>query len=107
MFGHPYQRVYSEALLAATECGFQISANDAEEGMIKATTKLSFQSWGEEIDINVSSMDFSVGIGAKVTISSTMVTISSRVPNQLLDWANKNKKNIKCFFLTLERRLGG
>lgn len=95
IFEYTYQRVYDAALLAAMKCDFQIDAENANEGMIEASTKASLWSWGEGVNINISP----VSNGVKVTISSD-------APGQFFDWG-KNMENVNGFFRRLERCLEG
>ena len=93
IYGYSCQRVYSATLLAARQCGFRIATENAKEGIIEASTGTSLWSWGETVNIKVSSVS-----------SGVEVTISSSAKAQLFDWG-KSKENVNCFFQTLERYL--
>jgi len=93
IYGDSYQRVYSAALSAARQCGFQIDTEDANGGMIKASAGTSLWSWGEAVNIKISSVS-----------SGVEVTLSSSAKAQLFDWG-KSEENVNTFFQTLERYL--
>ena len=95
IFECTYQRVYDAARLAAMQCDFQIDTENANEGMIKASTKASLLSWGEDININISSVS-----------NGVEVIMSSDAPGQFFDWG-KNMENVNCFFEKLESCLEG
>ena len=52
-----YEEVFSEAIRALEDCGFEVKNIDRSSGSITATTPVSFWSWGETIKVTVTSIE--------------------------------------------------
>lgn len=89
-----YEDVYEEAILALEDCGFEIRKADKSSGSIMVTASMSFQSWGETIEVSVSVIDEGVEVVAQS---------KPKMPTQIIGWGI-NKKNVSYFFSALMRR---
>jgi len=88
-----YKKVFEEAINALSECKFSVKESDNKTGIIKASTKMSVWSWGENIKILI-----------EKTSVGTKVSVISEAKAQLFDWG-KSKRNINNFFEVLNRKL--
>jgi hypothetical protein len=74
-------------------CAFELQESDSSSGYIKAKTKMSWKSFGENIELRINH-------NGAINITST-----SSVPTTLYDYG-KNKENIESLFRTLDTLIG-
>ena len=86
-----FKEVYNASLQALKECGFEI--RERRENLIRATAGPSILSWGENIEVLLTSEPR----GVKVKISSSPTA-------QLFDWG-KSGDNVSQVFSKLELKL--
>ena len=81
----------SDATFAAAEraverVGMKVKEADIDRGVVRATTGMTIRSWGERVEIAVTSL------GA----SSTSVTVSISLKFQVFGWVNSNEWPTAC-----------
>lgn len=86
--------VFNACKQALENLGFDIESSNLRKGEIQATSGISFRSWGENVNIRITSIS-----------SSTKVRISSKSPAQLIDWG-KSQENEEKIFDELEKIIG-
>lgn len=87
-----YDEVFKAALLALKDNGFNITDYNKDTGIIKASSEISFWSWGEALEIRIISQPN----GTKISFYSEA--------HQAFDWG-KSEKNANMFFRSLEHRI--
>lgn len=91
-YNRSLNEVLEASISALKNCGFTIT--EKGQRVIEASSGISLRSWGEHIQINLSST--SEGTEAKVT---------SEAKAQLFD-LGKSEENVSRFFSELEKQLG-
>ena len=84
-FSGTREQVFQACLEAVTQCGFRIDSSSPVGGQIRAQTRVSFRSWGENIVVAIDSE-------GRVDIMS-----ESKVIFTTNDWG-KNEANVEKLF---------
>lgn len=82
--------IFNLSLEAITRLNWEISSINQNNCLIKAQTKVSLLSWGEDIEIEIQQIQGAININ-----------MNSESRSQLIDWG-KNDENINKFFSILE-----
>jgi len=90
IFNRSLEEVYSASVKALEECGFAIKEKTSNS--IKASSGFSIWSWGEDIEVRLSSKPY----GTEVEVTSEA--------SQIFDWG-KSEENISSFFMKLTKCL--
>ena len=91
VFKKPLNEVYNASVKALQESGFTL--NEKKGNVIRATYKTSIVSWGEDIEIRLSSKPEGVEVEA------------TSEAYQIFDWG-KSEENLSRFFANLKKQLG-
>lgn len=91
IFKKPLSEVYNASVKALQESGFTV--NEKKENVIRATSKISIVSWGEDMEVRLSSKP--EGVEVKATSEAY----------QIFDWG-KSEENLSKFFTNLKKQLG-
>ena len=91
-YNRSLNKILEASVKALKNCGFEVT--EESEHIIKASSGISLRSWGEEIQVRLSST--SKGIEVKTTSESKA---------QLFD-LGKSAENVSRFFSELEKQLG-
>jgi uncharacterized membrane-anchored protein len=87
----PFGQVFTAAVQAVENCGWDITEKDEKEGRIVVRTEMSLLSWGEEIVIELSKRE-----------NKTLMNVSSEPISQLFD-SGKSSKNLEKFIRNLKK----
>jgi hypothetical protein len=86
----PFNVVYPKAKEAVARLGWTLEADNMGKGELEASTGTSLLSWGEQIEIKVTS----------INQSQTKVFVKSNVHSQIISWG-KDDTNENEFIQTL------
>ena len=92
IFNCSRDKVYDASINALKNSGFKVTEKSADT--IKASSEISIRSWGEEIQVKISS-----------TAKGTKVKVTSEPAAQLFD-LGKSEENISRFLYELKKQLG-
>ena len=75
------EQITGACFTALSECRFTVTESNDAQGWIRARTRISFRSWGENITITVQMS------------GKTEIVSQCRVPTTIFDWG-KNRANV-------------